>query len=125
MLRLGQDSLVEVIPRELYFGLEGRDGLCVLADAHDDLDGAAGVTESEKLLESDGMDVLWLVEGDEEEEGEFGERPGLEDGVFFEDLMGEIVFVLQHLCFEEEVDEVAEGEEPCSSSKHDDPSRLS
>lgn len=39
--------------------------------------------------------------------------------------MGELVFVLQHFCFEEEIDEVAEWEQPCSSSKHNDPSRLS
>lgn len=74
MLSVGKDSPVEVIPCEFYLGLEGRYQLCVFADAHDDLDGAA-VTESEKLLESDGMDVLRLVEGDEEEEGEFREGP--------------------------------------------------
>lgn len=74
MLGIGQDSPVEVLPCEFYLGLEGRDHLCVFADAHDDLDGA-GITKSEKLLESDGMDVLWLVEGDQEQEGELGERP--------------------------------------------------
>ena len=109
MLSIGQDSPVEVVSCEFYLWLEGRDHFCVFADAHDDLDGAA-VTESEKLLESDGMDVLRLVEGDEEEEGKFGEWFWLEDGIFFEDLMGELVSVLQHFCFEEEVDEVAEGE---------------
>lgn len=74
MFSLGQNLPVEVVPRELYLGLKGRDGLCIFADAHNNLNGA-GVAESEKLLESDGMDVLWFVESDEEKESEFRERP--------------------------------------------------
>lgn len=124
MLSLGQHSLGEVIPCEFYLGFKGRDYLCALADPHDDLDGAAGEAESEKLLESDRMDVFGLVEGDEEEKGEFGERSGFEDRIFFEDFGGKIVFALQDFCLEEEVNEVAEGKQSCSSCKSYYPSRL-
>lgn len=83
------------------------------------------ITEIDELMESDGVDVVWLVQRNEEEEGVLGKRFCLQERVLSENAGALRMSFLQQAFLEEQIDEIAEGEEASSTSQYNDLSRWS
>ncbi len=102
----------------------GRYYLCVLTYTHYNLDGFAPLTEIDQLMQDERMDVFGLVEGNQEDEGELGERRLFEDGVEPQDFRGLLMALRDEEGLVEEVNKVTKGEQPSSSSQHNDSPRV-
>lgn len=68
------------------------------------------------MLEGNGMDVFWLVDGGKQDEVELLEWVLLEDCISFKDFFIKVTMGLKVCCLEKQIYEIRKGKQPGSSS---------
>lgn len=117
--QLPLQQLLETVPHEaevqLFLGrLRGR-----AAEAEGHLHPFAGGEEGQ-LQQREFVDVVEGLEGGEEAEGVLREEGRREDGTHFAEPFPELGAALRVLCLKQQVDQVAEGQQPGPSGDYDD-----
>lgn len=102
-----------------------REPIGALAYSHGYLSARRVLTDVRQLGESDRMDVLGLIYGDQKHESEILERLLQQQPIPWQNLICPFgIFAYKNL-LKEQIDEVRKREQPCSSSDNHDFARLS